>query len=131
MFSKIDYPLVIAGHRPSKLLRKEVNKHKFIRIVESPQESLLKKAIQNAHIQVLPTHQDTGIKLKLLKSLHIGRHCINSKMANINGIEQTCHMANSPSEWIKQIKELEDKEFTTEDLSKRKKLLKHLMEKRS
>ena len=124
VFSKIDYPLVIAGHKPSKLLRKEVNKHRFIRIVESPQESLLKKAIQNAHIQVLPTHQDTGIKLKLLKSLHIGRHCIiNTEMANINGIEQTCYIANTPSEWIKQIKELEDQEFTAEDFSKRKKLL--------
>jgi hypothetical protein len=44
-------------------------------------------------------------------------------MANINGIEQTCHIANTPSEWIKQIKELEDQEFTTEDFSKRKKLL--------
>lgn len=125
VFSKIDFPLVISGHKPSKYLRKEVSKHKYIRIVESPEESLLKSSIENAHIQVLPTNQDTGIKLKLLKSLYRGRHCILSKkMANISGIESTCYVARSPSEWIKKIKELENQEFSEIDIEIRKEVLK-------
>ncbi|MCH1437621.1 MAG: hypothetical protein L7U70_06005 [Flavobacteriales bacterium] len=126
VFSKIDFPLVITGFKPSKYLRKEVRKHKYIRIVESPEESLLNSSIENAQIQVLPTNQDTGIKLKLLKSLYRGRHCILSKkMANITGIENTCHIANSASEWIKKIRELEEREFSEEDLKIRKEVLKN------
>ena len=126
VFSKIDFPLVITGFKPSKYLRKEVRKHKYIRIVESPEESLLNSSIENAQIQVLPTNQDTGIKLKLLKSLYRGRHCILSKkMANITGIESTCHIANSASEWIKKIRELEEREFSEEDLKIRKEVLKN------
>ena len=126
VFSEIDFPLVITGFKPSKYLRKEVRKHKYIRIVESPEESLLNSSIENAQIQVLPTNQDTGIKLKLLKSLYRGRHCIlGKKMANITGIENTCHIANSASEWIKKIRELEEREFSEEDLKIRKEVLKN------
>ena len=125
VFSKIDYPLVIAGFKPSKHLRKEVSKHKFIRIIESPEKNLLKNSIENAQMQVLPTQQDTGIKLKLLKSLHKGRHCIvNGKMVNETGLENACHIVEKPEEWIKKIKELEELPFYSSEIEKRTKLLK-------
>lgn len=124
VFSRIDFPLVVSGYKPSKYLRKEISKHKYIRLVENPEESLLKSSIENAQIQVLPTNQDTGIKLKLLKSLFRGRHCIlNKKMANISGIEKTCHIAESATEWIKKIKELENQEFSQEYIEERKNML--------
>jgi len=125
VFSKIDYPLVIAGFKPSKHLRKEVSKHKFIRIIESPEKNLLKNSIENAQMQVLPTQQDTGIKLKLLKSLYKGRHCIvNGKMVNETGLENACHIVEKPEEWIKKIKELEELPFYSSEIEKRTKLLK-------
>jgi len=125
VFSKIDFPLVIAGFKPSKYLRKEVNKHRYIRIVESPEASVLNNIIENAQMQVLHTQQDTGIKLKLLKSLHKGRHCIvNGKMVRDTGLENACHIVEKAKDWISKIKMLEDVPFCSEEIEKRTRLLK-------
>lgn len=125
VFRKVDFPLVIAGYAPNKKLRKEVAKHSHIRLVESPEESILERMIQKAQMHVLPTMQATGIKLKLLKSLHSGRHCIvNNEMIAETGLEQITQLANSPKEWISKINELEEKAFTKADIQNRKKVLK-------
>ncbi len=124
VFSKLDYPLVITGYSPSKKLRHIIKSHNHIRIVENPEESVLERMLKNAHIQVLPTLQDTGIKLKLLKSLHEGRHCIvNGKMVNETELESLCHIVEKPKEWIAKIKELENTPFSIDEIQTRKNLM--------
>jgi hypothetical protein len=125
VFKHLNYDLVITGSKPSNKLRKEVLKHSNIRLVENPENSVLEKMIQDAHIQVLPTEQDTGIKLKLLKSLYHGRHCIvNVKMINQTGLEKACAVVESPKQWICKIKELETVPFEAKDINLRTELLK-------
>lgn len=124
VFRHINISLVIAGKRPGTKLRKEALKHNHIRLVENPQDKVLDQLLQQAHIHVLPTFQDTGIKLKLLKSLYTGRHCIaNELMVSNTELENTCIIANSPDQWIKAIKNLEEKEFNVKDIELRKKVL--------
>ena len=125
VFKKIDFPFVITGYKPSKCLRKEITKHKHIRLIENPEEGSLSNLITNAQIQLLYTPQSTGIKLKLLKSLYKGRHCIaNSKMVNRTELENACYLAEKPEEWLAKIKELENLPFSVEDIEIRKKILK-------
>ena len=125
VFTHLNYDLVITGSKPSNKLRKEVLKHSNIRLVENPENSVLEKMMQDAHMHVLPTEQDTGIKLKLLKSLFQGRHCIvNGKMINQTGLEKACAVVESPKQWIRKIKELENVPFEAKDISLRTELLK-------
>ena len=80
--------------------------------------------IKNAQIQVLYTQQATGIKLKLLKSLYHGRHCIaNHKILIGTELENLCHMVETPEEWFAKIKELENIPFSSEEIEIRKKTL--------
>ncbi len=124
VFSKLDYPLVITGYAPSKKLRRIAKSHNHIRIVENPEDLILERMLKNAHIQVLPTLQDTGIKLKLLKSLYQGRHClVNGKMVNKTGLESLCHIVEKPNEWIEKIKELEILSFSSKEIQARKDLM--------
>lgn len=124
VFKKIDYPFVITGYKPGKHLRKEITKHNHIRLVENPEEALLDNLIKNAQIQVLYTQQATGIKLKLLKSLYHGRHCIaNNQMLIGTELENACHTVEKPEEWLAKIKELENIPFSDKEIEKRKKTL--------
>ena len=124
VFKEINYPFLIAGHKPGKYLRKEITKHNNIRLVENPEEALLDNLIKNAQIQVLYTQQATGIKLKLLKSLYHGRHCIaNHKILIVTELENLCHMVETPEEWFAKIKELENIPFSSEEIEIRKNTL--------
>ncbi len=52
-----------------------------------------------AQINVLPTFQATGIKLKLLMALYTGRHCIvNQPMVDNTGLEELCSIQNTAEE---------------------------------
>ncbi len=125
VFKHLNFDLVISGAKPSSKLRKEVLKHSNIRLVENPENKVLEKIMQDAHIHVLTTEQDTGIKLKLLKSLYQGRHClVNNKMVLKTGLEEACSIVEKPSEWIQKIKELQTVPFTTKDIELRKCILK-------
>ena len=125
VFKHIKYNLIIAGSEPSEKLIKVVLNHANISLVKNPDNNILDKLIQDAHIQVLPTEQDTGIKLKLLKSLYHGRHCIvNRKMINETGLEKSCAVVESRKQWICKIKELETVPFEAKDINLRTELLK-------
>lgn len=121
LFSKeITYPLIIAGKKPSKKLIKEIKKHKHIKVCKNPSNEEMDKLISGAQMILLPTQQNTGIKLKLLESLYKGRFCIvNDTMVNNTELENYCIEANSSEEWISAIKKYKDINFSSEELNKR------------
>jgi hypothetical protein len=81
------------------------------------------KLIINAHMILLPTQQNTGIKLKLIESLYKGRFCIaNDKMITGTDLESYCLQAKNSLDWIKQIKKTKDLEFTKEYTEQRQSL---------
>jgi len=117
------YKWVIAGKNPSKSM---INKCKDlgIKIISNPEHDEMNDLIRNAHINILPTFQDTGIKLKLLNALFIGRFCLaNSPMVANTGLEDCCIIANEANEFIEQIYRLMEMEFTSTQIEPRKSIL--------
>jgi hypothetical protein len=84
----------------------------------------MNKLIHDAHVHVLPTFQDTGLKLKLLHALFNGRHVlVNDKMLNGTGLASVCNVAGTSKEMIASIQNLMEKEFNSKELEQRKVLL--------
>ncbi|MEZ5047058.1 MAG: mannosyltransferase [Chitinophagaceae bacterium] len=77
VFNTLSTPLVIAGKSPHHTLKNFVSD--TIHIIADPSEIEMKNLIQNAQIIVLPTFQTTGMKLKLVESLCLGRHILVNK----------------------------------------------------
>jgi len=120
VFSKLNIPCIIAGKNPTKGILKNAEKYKHIEIVANPDKHTMKELIQEAHINDLPTFQATGIKLKLLESIAIGRFClVNSPMVHYTGLENLTQIKNSPEDIIKSIEELMDAEFTKDEINSR------------
>jgi hypothetical protein len=124
VFSKIDYPLIIAGNKASGNLRKLIAENKNIQLSENNDINSLELLIKNAHINILPSFQATGIKLKLINALFVGRHCIvNSPMVKDTGLEHYCIVADSSEAIINAVKELIGVPFSFEQSELRKELL--------
>jgi len=124
VFNDIDIPLVIAGNRPSKELKDAAEKHKNITLKTDITTSDIYKLIKNAQINILPTFQATGIKLKLLAALYTGRYCIvNKPMIENTGLESLCIISNQPEEMKQSLLENFSKPFTEKEIYKRKQLL--------
>ena len=127
IFSKINYPLIIAGKNPSGSLQKIASKYKNISIVQSPSETNMQLLIQNAHINILPSFNATGVKLKLLNALYNGRFCIaNDAGIAGSGLQELCGIANNDDAFVKNINELLQATFTEKEMQHRSTALKVL-----
>ena len=124
VFSKIPVKLIIAGRRIGSPLRAIARNIPNLMLVDSPAEDELNGLIRNAHINVLPSHNRTGVKLKLLHAAFEGRYCIT----NGNGL---AGMDASPdilccetaAEWIDAISMLMTGPFTADQIKNRQQLL--------
>jgi hypothetical protein len=124
VFSKITLPVIIAGKNPTARLEKKISQYPHIQLVSNPENEQMETLIQDSQISLLPTFQDTGLKLKLLASLFSGRFCIaNTPMIHKTGLEHLCHLADSPKEMIDLVNELFHLDFTSEEIEKRKLIL--------
>jgi glycosyltransferase involved in cell wall biosynthesis len=123
VFKKIKLPFIIAGKNPSKSLDKIAHLCKHTCLVANPSEEEINDLIQKAHINILPSFNNTGLKLKLLHALFQGRHCVVNKAAvEGTGLEQACHIGNDSNELAGIINELYQQPFTAEEIDSRKKM---------
>lgn len=114
VFSDLEIPFIVAGMKPTQRLSGLCSKY-GIRLVRNPGHDEMVKLIQNAHVNLLYTFQDTGLKLKLINALYKGRHCLaNKKMLNGSGLDNLCHTANTAQEMRHMIKKLMETPFTKE-----------------
>jgi hypothetical protein len=82
--------------------------------------------ISDAHINILPTFQSTGIKLKLLAALFLGRFCmVNSPMIEKTGLESLCICRDTAEELKKEIEMLFSKDYDVSENIKREEILLH------
>lgn len=124
VFNDINFPFVIAGNGASRELKEAIGKRKNISLKENIPTQEIYSLIQNAQVNILPTFQATGIKLKLLSALFTGRHClVNSPMAEKTGLESLCSIANSAAEMKKEISRLMHVPFSAEEKLIREKIL--------
>lgn len=124
VFSDLPFPLVIAGRNPSSELQKAVTKYSNITLEADVTTADIKKMVSEAQVNVLPTWQSTGIKLKLLMALYCGRHCVvNDMMVKETGLEILCQVANTPEDMKKTITEIFGKPFTEPEIELRTRIL--------
>ncbi len=124
VFNKIQKPFVIAGKNPSKRLKRLVQIHPLVHLVANPDEAEMQDLIAKAQVNVLPSFNQTGIKLKLLNALFNGRHCVvNVPAIEDTGFEEACHVANDETDFQKTISQLFYKPFSTSDIQLRREIL--------
>jgi hypothetical protein len=124
VFSKIETPLIIAGHKPSIELQNAAKQFKNISIISNPSDAALEQLLQEAQINVFHTEQNTGVKIKLLNSLFKGRFVIiNDAMVSGNQLEQLCTLCNTPLEYVTSIEKLMLEKFSQELIDNRKTIL--------
>lgn len=125
VFAGTDHHLIIAGSNPPMELLKIAENHSNVEIRANISVEHLNQLIEDAHVNVLPTFQPTGIKLKLLSALYKGRFClVNNEMVSNTGLETTCSIANSPKEWKKQLHQLFNTPLDAQTIYNRKIILK-------
>ncbi len=122
--SNFEKPLIIAGKNPSNLLIRKVNSLKNIELKTNLNFDEMNNLIENAQINILPTFQETGVKLKLINALYKGRFClVNPQMLSGTNLKNTCEVATNQEEFIKKISVFSYLKFDEKDISKRKKIL--------
>ncbi|HET7899083.1 MAG TPA: glycosyltransferase family 4 protein, partial [Flavisolibacter sp.] len=116
--------LVIAGKGISKKLQATAARYSTVRLINHPPEDELNALIRDAHIHLLPSFNQTGVKLKLLNAVLNGRFCItNEEGVKGSGISECLHIKNTADEWIATINELWPRPFSPVDMEKRKSVL--------
>ena len=125
VFSKLkNIKCIIAGRNPQKILQNKIQQYQNIELIANPNEETMIRLINEAHIHILITFQNTGLKLKLLNTLFNGRHIIaNDTMINGSGAESICHIANTSKFQIEECIKLMNIPFNITEIIKRKELL--------
>lgn len=124
VFSQLDLPVMIAGNHPSKQLVNMVTPYTHIKLIDNYNTEQIMDLIRGAHINVLPTFQATGIKLKLVNALYNSRFCVvNSQMVKNTGLEPLCHIENTGESMAKCIEQLWKQEWTPEKEKQREQVL--------
>ena len=124
VFNTLAIPFVIAGKNPSKKLLDLAHQHQHTCIVANPGESEMQDMITKAQLHVLPSFNNTGIKLKLLNALFNGRHCVVNKAGvDGGGLDQACHIATDAISFKKIIETLYPQPFTEQEKENRQGLL--------
>jgi hypothetical protein len=124
LYKHLPIPLIIAGKDPSKSLKRAMSGNQNIKLIENPSYDELSDLIMNAHINLLHSFQSSGMKIKLLYSLFLGRHCIAHKNVIANsGLDDLCFGWETEDQLIEKVKYLLDKPFTKAESEKRKKKL--------
>jgi hypothetical protein len=124
VFSKIKMPLIIAGKNPTKRLQRLADKNKNVSLIANPAGNEMDDLIEKAHIHVLPSFNNTGVKLKVINALFNGRHCVvNEAAVEGSGLEATCHVGTNAEAFKSILTQLYYLPFAEEEISLRKKIL--------
>ena len=124
VFNDLRVPLVIAGKNPSPRLQRIAGKHANTCVVADPSEQEMQDMIGKAQINILPSFNITGVKLKLLNALFNGRHClVNDATVQSTGLEPACHIGANANAFKSLVMQLYRQPFGEEEIRLRKTLL--------
>ncbi len=127
VFDALTIPLIIAGRHPTEKLKQIAKKYHHVSIVENPTDENMQLLITNAHINILPSFNNTGVKLKLLNALYNGRHClVNLAGVDGSGLNELCNIAETAEEFKKEILFLFDNPFSETAMQRRGTALKKI-----
>ncbi len=124
VFNSIKIPFVIAGKSPSKFLERIALQNKNVCVVANPSQGEMDDLIKKAHVHILPSFNNTGIKIKLLNALFNGKFVlVNNAAAEGSGLEDLCEIAESGDEYIRLLSRLFSVSFSENNIEQRKKIL--------
>jgi Glycosyl transferases group 1 len=124
VFNKLVVPFVIAGKDPSQRLEYLAHQHEHTCLVANPSDKELHDMIAKAQINILPSLNNTGVKLKLLNALYNGRHClVNNAGVKGTGLKHLCTIAEDADDFKTAISYLYSIPFEQSQNEDRKKLL--------
>ncbi len=124
IFNGLDIPFVIAGKNPSQKLTFLAEANTNVCLIANPSDKDLDDLIAKAQINVLPSFNNTGVKLKLLNALFNGRHClVNKAGVEGSGLYKFCSIAEDENDFKSAIKQLYTTTYTKEECFKRDQLL--------
>ena len=124
VFSQLNIPFIIAGKGISTSLMQACSRLPHIRLITHPSMSEINELVENAQINVLPSVNNTGVKLKLLHALFRGRYVLTNKNGVAgSGLENAVTIAESGEEWKVAINQLFKKELSQAEIANRQKLL--------
>ncbi len=127
VFNDIEVPFVITGKNPSQKLDFLAHQHSHTCLVANPSDKELHDMIAKAQINILPSFNNTGVKLKLLNALYNGRHClVNNAGVAGSGLDKLCTIAEDADDFKTAIKYLYAMPYAVEENEKRQQLLQQL-----
>jgi hypothetical protein len=127
VFNELDVCFIVAGKNPSEKLKYLIEQNKHTCLVTNPTDKEMQDLIAKAQINILPSFNNTGVKLKLLNALFNGRHCIvNAAGVDGSGLKKVCHIAEHKDEFRMLVNQLYYQSFTEEEIQKRQGLLQQL-----
>lgn len=128
VFNDINIPFIIAGKcKKENNIKRHLVPNSNIQLLTNISDEKMNDLIRNAHLNVLYTTQSTGLKLKLIYSIFLGRFIlVNNLMVENTDLAPLCEIANDEKEMKKKILNIFDVYFTDEMIEKRKKILNDL-----
>ncbi|MFB6257592.1 MAG: hypothetical protein ABEH38_02780 [Flavobacteriales bacterium] len=120
----LEIPFIIAGEGASERLLEKVGEcpNASYEACNSPER--IDELIQEARVNVLPTFQATGIKLKLLAALFKGRHCVvNPPMVQGTGLEGLCRIGQDAEGLRSELEQCMQEPFEKEQIRERNGIL--------
>lgn len=116
IYKNTDIQLIISSGTKNKKVNSVIENYSNCNFIHLDNQDKLLKLLKESHINVLPTFQKTGIKLKLINALYKGKFIIaNNEMVEDTGLEKLCEIANNKSEFLEKTQKLFDTEFTEKD----------------
>lgn len=127
VFAELQLPFVIAGKNPSPSLKQFIARFSNVELVADPSHEKMQSLIADAQCNVLPSFNNTGVKLKVINALFHGRHCVVNRAAvNGSGMESVCQVAKSRQHFKMLVQQLWELPLTDEEIELRKKVLSDL-----
>jgi hypothetical protein len=124
VFSKLLVKCVIAGNNPPRGLMQLCLQYDNVELKTNLKTKTIHDLIASAHINVLHTNQNTGIKLKLLNALYRGKFAVvNPLMVEGSGLEQLCAIGQNFDEMKTKIEEYLLLDYSQAYFEKRKQTL--------
>lgn len=125
----LEVPLVVAGKKPSDLLRKMILERPHTCLIEDPGEPQMQELIKKAQVNVLPSFNATGIKMKLINALFNGRHClVNEAAVDGTGLHNCCTIANNEESMKRELQKLYQQPYTYYQFEHRNNVLKDMFD---
>jgi len=103
----LEIPFHIAGSRASTELKARLKTLPGVTFFDSPSEESLTELIRNAQVHLLPSFMLAGLRLKLLRCLFQGRHClVTGPMVEGTGLEKACTIAETVADFRQKLQDL-------------------------